>query len=296
MNHLSDSVSIVDVGAEPAARRAHAARRRRAARHRLRRAADGGVFTARVRHDRAPRPEPAGRRVPPHAHDRGHRRARSSGSSTRATSAPRSAARRETVIELFGDTPRALAATPDGSTVYAAVFHSGNQTTAVTEGAVCDGGAGAAPCALRRRQVAGRPAGRQVPGGLPAPNANVESVAGPEVGLIVKFDRDDGEWQDELGRNWSNGVRFDLPDLDVFAIDAHATPPARDRRLRARRHGALQHGREPGDGHALRHQHRGAERGPLRGPGRSAATHRARPPARGAHHRDRRRRTSRRAT
>jgi DNA-binding beta-propeller fold protein YncE len=32
-------------------------------------------------------------------------------------------------IVLFGDVPRALARTPDGSTVYAAVFHSGNQTS-----------------------------------------------------------------------------------------------------------------------------------------------------------------------
>ncbi|MFM7141031.1 MAG: YncE family protein, partial [Alphaproteobacteria bacterium] len=43
-----------------------------------------------------------------------------------------------TILSLFGDTPRALAATPDGSTVYAAVFHSGNRTTTVTEGAVCN--------------------------------------------------------------------------------------------------------------------------------------------------------------
>src|SRR5204862_6964568 len=35
------------------------------------------------------------------------------------------------IIELFGDTPRALAASPDGSTVYAAIFESGNQTTAL---------------------------------------------------------------------------------------------------------------------------------------------------------------------
>ena len=55
----------------------------------------------------------------------------------------------ETVVELFGDTPRALAATPDGSTVYAAVFHSGNQTTAVSEGVVCDGGAAPPPAARR---------------------------------------------------------------------------------------------------------------------------------------------------
>jgi YVTN family beta-propeller protein len=132
----------------------------------------------------------------------------------------------EAVVELFGDTPRALAATPDGATVYAAVFHSGNQTTTVTEGAVCNGGAGAGPCSLDGVQVAGGLANARVPGGLPAPNANVEGVRGPETGLIVKFDRDSGEWQDGLGRNWNNAVRFDLPDLDVFAIDALADPPA----------------------------------------------------------------------
>src|SRR6185369_1332842 len=32
------------------------------------------------------------------------------------------------VVTLFGDTPRALTTSPDGTTVYAAVFHSGNQT------------------------------------------------------------------------------------------------------------------------------------------------------------------------
>src|SRR4029077_9740020 len=32
--------------------------------------------------------------------------------------------------------------------------------------------------------------------------------------------------QDELGRNWDNGVRFSLPDLDVFAINANAGTPA----------------------------------------------------------------------
>ena len=63
-----------------------------------------------------------------------------------------------TIVELFGDTPRALAATPDGQTVYAAVFDSGDDTTIVTEGAVCDGGASAAPCDID---------GVQTPGGLP---------------------------------------------------------------------------------------------------------------------------------
>ncbi len=129
------------------------------------------------------------------------------------------------IVELFGDTPRGLAATPDGRTVYAAIFHSGNQTTSVSEGAVCDGGAAAPPCGVDGIQVPGGLPGGQMPGGLPAPNANLEGVPGPETGLIVRRDPASGLWLDHLGRNWTNAVRFDLPDLDVFAIDALATPP-----------------------------------------------------------------------
>lgn len=131
----------------------------------------------------------------------------------------------ESIVELFGDTPRALAVTPDGATVYAAVFHSGNETTAITEGAVCNGGATAGACAGDGIQVAGGLANGRMPGGLPAPNVNVQGVRGPETGLIVKLDRETGIWQDGLGRNWNNAVRFDLPDLDVFAIDALAEQP-----------------------------------------------------------------------
>jgi DNA-binding beta-propeller fold protein YncE len=126
-----------------------------------------------------------------------------------------------TVIELFGDTPRALAASPDGSTVYAAVFHSGNQTTAVNEGAVCNDslvdGLPAPPCFLP---------GGLMPGGLPPPETNFAGVLRPETGLIVKYDPVAVEWRDELGRNWNPAVKFTLPDKDVFQIDADATPPA----------------------------------------------------------------------
>jgi len=119
------------------------------------------------------------------------------------------------ILTLFGDTPRALAVAPGGATVYAAVFHSGNRTTAISEGLVCDGGASAPPCVI---------AGTTYPGGLPAPNSNFQGIPGPETGLILKFDGT--AWRDPLGRDWSNAVRFSLPDLDVFAIDANATPPA----------------------------------------------------------------------
>src|SRR5262249_38105751 len=70
-----------------------------------------------------------------------------------------------TVLTMFGDTPRALAVSPNGSTVYAAVFQSGNQTTALSEGVVCDGGSGAPACPVRpggqRRRLPRRRAGAQ---------------------------------------------------------------------------------------------------------------------------------------
>jgi hypothetical protein len=56
-----------------------------------------------------------------------------------------------TILTLFGDTPRALAASPGGGTVYAAVFHSGNQTNRrQVHGTVQDPAAGGLPAdALR---------------------------------------------------------------------------------------------------------------------------------------------------
>jgi sugar lactone lactonase YvrE len=108
-----------------------------------------------------------------------------------------------TIVTLFGDTPRPLAVSADGSRVYAGVFFSGNQSTTLGEGMVPNGGEGA--------------------GGLPDPATNFDGHARPEVGLIVKFDG--VNWIDELGTNRSSQVKFTLPDYDVFAIDATATPP-----------------------------------------------------------------------
>lgn len=121
-----------------------------------------------------------------------------------------------TIVTLFGDRPRALAATPDGATVYAAVFRSGNRTMTVGEPLVCDTNITDGPCTI---------AGVEYPGGLPSPKTNFDGTQSREAGLIVGWNTATGQWEDELGRDWSNAVRFSLPDLDVFSIDANASIP-----------------------------------------------------------------------
>jgi DNA-binding beta-propeller fold protein YncE len=108
------------------------------------------------------------------------------------------------IVTLFGDTPRALAVSPDGSRVYAAVFQSGNRTTSLHESLVPDGGEAA--------------------GGVPGPNTNFQGVQAPEVAVILKYTGQD--WVDALNRPWTDKVRFSLPDKDVFTIAANANPPA----------------------------------------------------------------------
>jgi DNA-binding beta-propeller fold protein YncE len=117
---------------------------------------------------------------------------------------------RLTKITLFADTPRALAATPDGKTVYAASFFSGNQTTTVTDEAVLQvyGGTMPGPATITL-------------GGTTLPQ--------PGTGEVVKYKAGpDGtfHWFDMYGSNFDAFVNITLPDDDVFAIDATANPPA----------------------------------------------------------------------
>jgi DNA-binding beta-propeller fold protein YncE/mono/diheme cytochrome c family protein len=135
-----------------------------------------------------------------------------------------------TVIQLFGDRPRALTASPDGSTVYAAVYRSGNRTVPISEGLVCNGS-----------QVNCNVQGTTYPAGRPAPRlgycefdlgtacvSNNEcsgNCVRRETGIIVGFNDATGNWEDENGTNWNPAVRFSLPDLDVFEIDANASTP-----------------------------------------------------------------------
>jgi DNA-binding beta-propeller fold protein YncE len=111
-----------------------------------------------------------------------------------------------TVLTLFADTPRALAVSKDQKTVYAAAFQSGNRTTVVNERTVTNFG------------------------GAPAPLTNVDGATAPWGSLIVKYrvGTPDGQlhWLDELNRVWDEHVRLSLPDKDVFAIDASLPVPA----------------------------------------------------------------------
>jgi DNA-binding beta-propeller fold protein YncE len=111
-----------------------------------------------------------------------------------------------TVMTLFADTPRALAVSAEGRTVYAAAFQSGNRSTSIHERIVTPNG------------------------GLPPPHTNAQGVPQPPTALIVKYKTDpaDGQlhWLDNIGRRWDDHVKLGLPDKDVFAIDALANPPA----------------------------------------------------------------------
>ncbi|MBT8144163.1 MAG: hypothetical protein KJO55_05640, partial [Gammaproteobacteria bacterium] len=103
----------------------------------------------------------------------------------------------ETILTLFGDRPRPLAVSPDGATVYAGVFLSGNRTTAIAPGGFGKG----------------------------APTNSADGVEAPDSGLILRFTG--SNWVDHRGLVFNAAVPFSLPDYDVFAIDAIALSETR---------------------------------------------------------------------
>jgi DNA-binding beta-propeller fold protein YncE len=107
------------------------------------------------------------------------------------------------IINLFCDTPRALAVDASGERVYAAAFNSGNQTAIVPGNTI--------------------PRTGEADGGIPLPNVNHAGVPEPAMSLIVKFDGE--HWVDEIGRAWDDMIKFNLPDKDVFVIDASSPSP-----------------------------------------------------------------------
>lgn len=115
-----------------------------------------------------------------------------------------------TILSFFSDTPRALAVTPDGARVYMAAFFSGN-ATASTFGGNFFGFSNPLPPV-------------QLFPFLPF-QINVNAFGQPQAltGIIAKYDGT--HWKDENGLIRDAELPFTLPDRDVFAIDATASPP-----------------------------------------------------------------------
>jgi YVTN family beta-propeller protein len=90
------------------------------------------------------------------------------------------------VIAVFGGSPRALAVSPDGSKVYAAMAISGNATTLIPTGLA--------------------------PPQSPPTNPNLPTP--PPVGLIVQA----------TDPNWSSVVNYSMPDYDVAIIGTGSQP------------------------------------------------------------------------
>ena len=94
------------------------------------------------------------------------------------------------IITLFGDRPRPLAVSADGLSVFAGIFLSGNRTTVI--------------------------APQNIPKG--APTTSADNVTQPDSGVILRFNG--ANWVDDQNQVWNNSVPFSLPDFDIFEIDA----------------------------------------------------------------------------
>ncbi len=141
-------------------------------------------------------------------------------------------------IPIGGEDPRHLAVSPDGLTVYAAIFESGNGTTAISGGG-----------SVTAQNVVSRPEGPYA-GQNPPPNAGNQFSpplrAGlptpPRTAMIVRKNTSN-RWMDDNNRDWSifvNGAlasltgrvsNWDLPDRDVAAINAQTLSVSYQSRL-----------------------------------------------------------------
>ncbi|WP_226467398.1 Ig-like domain-containing protein [Luteimonas panaciterrae] len=119
------------------------------------------------------------------------------------------------ILTLFGMPGRALAVSPDGGTVYAAIFKSGNQTTVVGANNLILG-----PNSTKY----GKKGLTTDASGLGGSNLEILGAKkAPNTGVIVQYKN--GHWVDSYGTNWDAYVPYSLPDKDVFAIDANAASP-----------------------------------------------------------------------
>lgn len=111
-----------------------------------------------------------------------------------------------TILNMFGDTLRGLARSPDGSRIYTAVLNSGNRTTVLDEDSAGIG--------LDK----------------PGPVRSADGVRQPSTGLIVQYDGQNWLDSGDPGTGqapgiWNQLVKLELPDNDVFEIDASGAMP-----------------------------------------------------------------------
>jgi YVTN family beta-propeller protein len=136
-------------------------------------------------------------------------------------------------ISLLGEDPRALAVSPDGKTVYVAIFESGNGTTILGGGSTEGGGfpQNAVSDVIGPYQGINPPPNENssftppLDPGLPTP---------PPVGLIIKQNHSTGAWLDDNGHDWTDltsgvNARFSgrpygwkLLDHDIALIDTES--------------------------------------------------------------------------
>ena len=114
-------------------------------------------------------------------------------------------------LPVAGSQPRALAASPDGSRVYLAIFESGNRSTLVPRSAV---------------SAASGPYGGQNPPPNDGNAFNPPRAPGlppaPAVPHIVRRDGQ-GRWVDGNSRDWTSLIAWDVHDHDIAVIDAQTS-------------------------------------------------------------------------
>jgi len=137
-------------------------------------------------------------------------------------------------LPIAGEDPRSLAVSADGSKVYAAIFESGNATTVLAGDTVSPPNA-FPPNVLR---LADTPYGGQTPapnaGSGFSPASNPANPAPPKAALIVRR-QPDRRWTDSVGSDWTRWVSgasaglsagrvsgWDMLDNDLAIVDANS--------------------------------------------------------------------------
>jgi YVTN family beta-propeller protein len=104
-------------------------------------------------------------------------------------------------VAVNGRMPRALARTPGGSRVWAAVLQAGNRTSVMSAAE----------------------AGDSLPPANPPMSASLPPA--PKVGLIVQ--QQSGDWRDESGKLWNAKAKYSLYDTDLIEITTGSNAVAR---------------------------------------------------------------------